>query len=817
MKIAINVEYVTAWGERLRLRMAGGKIIDMDCAADGLWLARLDVPARTETLDYNFELVAGDRVARREWGGTHRIKLDTSAESIMIFDAWCDMPDCRAFYTSMFSDVVFAHTAMPRKALLPNEIYIEVEAPTLRSTESLAIAGSSAQLGKWDTARLRPMAHIEGVRWGIAIDGSAIEGEVEYKFVVIDADGRVVRWEQGDNRRLPMYGTVGNMAGMVVGLRLRDSVVWRGAGVAVPVFSLRSEKSFGVGEFADLRLLADWCARCGERIIQILPINDTTMTGTWQDSYPYNANSTFALHPLYIRLSEIGTLHDKKRQTELEKLGVELNALPQVDYERVMTAKIECLRLLYKEYGKKCLASRDYKDFAKHNSSWLEPYAVFSVLRDRFGTADFAQWGEYAVFDSEKCKRFADENRDDVGFYSFVQFHLDKQLRAVRDYAHSKGVVLKGDIPIGISRTSVDAWTSPQLFIMNSSAGAPPDDFSVTGQNWGFPIYNWDEMAKDGYAWWRARFRKMAEYFDAYRIDHILGFFRIWEIPLNAVNALLGEFNPSLPYSEEEIRHAGFDFDRERDVAHDYSSDNVLWLEYRHKPGYFYPRISPFATPRFKALFDEQKRAFERLHNDFYYYRHNDFWRCVAEERLSVLTQSTPMLTCGEDLGMIPHCVPDVMRRQQILSLEIERMPKSTDVEFAVLSQYPYLSVCTTSTHDMNPLRAWWRENREKTQRYYNRVMEWWGEAPADASPEICRNIIERHLQSPSMLAILPLQDWLSVDGALRAVDAESERINVPANPRYYWRYRMHLTLEKLLGADAFNDAVASMISHSGR
>lgn len=813
MKIAISVEYVTVWGERLRLRMADGNTVEMNCAPGGSWLAQFDVPANTVGLDYCFELLVGEQIVRREWGEMHNIELDTTAKSVVVFDAWRDMPDARAFYTSMFTDVVFAHAAERAQPLRDGEIYIEAEAPTLRADERLAVAGSSALLGCWSETRLRPMVHREGVRWGVTIDGNAIEGQVEYKFVVVDADGRVVRWEQGENRRLPACGTTS----MVVGLRLRDNVQWRGAGIAVPVFSLRSEQSFGIGEFADLRLLADWCARCGERMIQILPINDTTMTGTWHDSYPYNANSTFALHPLYIRLAEVGKLHDKAAQTRFDRIGAELNALPQVDYERVMRAKTECLRMLYKEYGKKCLAGREYKAFARRNAAWLPQYAVFSVLRDKFGTAEFAQWGRYATFDQAKCDEVVAEYGDEVGFYCFVQFHLDKQLRAVRDYVHSKGVVLKGDVPIGISRTSADAWTQPQLFIMNSSAGAPPDDFSVTGQNWGFPIYNWEEMAKDNYAWWRARFRKMAEYFDAYRIDHILGFFRIWEIPLDAVNALLGEFNPSLPYSEQEIRDAGVDFDRERDVARDYSSDNVLWIEYRHKAGYYYPRIAPFATERFEALSDEQKRAFERLHNDFYYHRHDDFWRDVAQQRLSMLTSSTPMLACGEDLGMIPHCVPDVMRSQQILSLEIERMPKSSDVEFARLSAYPYLSVCATSTHDMNPLRAWWRENRDKTQHYYNRVMGFAGDAPEEASPEVCRNIVARHLQSPSMLAVLPLQDWLSIDGTLRLPDAEAERINVPANPNHYWRYRMHLSLEALLAADEFNSAIASLIADSGR
>ncbi len=813
MKIAINTEYFTTWGSRLRLRMADGNAVEMNCASEGSWLAQFDVSDNTAELDYRFELLVGERVVRREWGEAHHIILDTTAKSVVIFDAWRDMPECRALYTSMFTDVVFAHKAERMRQLQSNEIYIEAEAPTLRADERLAIAGSSAQLGRWSEAHLRPMVHIGGVRWCVAIDGNAIEGQAEYKFVVVDADGRTVRWEQGANRRLPVCGTTS----MVIGLRLRDSVRWRGAGVAVPVFSLRSEQSFGVGEFADLRLLADWCARCGERMIQILPINDTTMTGTWHDSYPYNANSTFALHPLYIRLAEVGILHDKAAQARFDRIGAELNALPQVDYERVMSAKTECLRMLYKEYGTKCLAGREYKAFARRNEAWLPQYAVFSVLRDKFGTAEFARWGKYATFDQAKCDEVVAEYGDEVGFYCFVQFHLDKQLRAVRDYVHSKGVVLKGDVPIGISRTSADAWTQPQLFIMNSSAGAPPDDFSATGQNWGFPIYNWDAMAKDDYAWWRARFRKMAEYFDAYRIDHILGFFRIWEIPLDAVNALLGEFNPSLPYSEQEIRDAGFDFDRERDVARDYSSDNVLWIEYRHKAGCYYPRISPFATERFAALTDEQKRAFERLHNDFYYHRHDDFWRDVAQRRLSVLTSSTPMLACGEDLGMIPHCVPDVMRHQQILSLEIERMPKSSDVEFARLSAYPYLSVCTTSTHDMTPLRAWWLENREKTQRYYNSVMGFAGEAPEEASPEVCRNIVARHLQSPSMLTVLPLQDWLSIDGSLRLPDAAAERINVPANPHHYWRYRMHLSLESLLAADEFNRAVASLIAKSGR
>ncbi len=814
MNVTVNIHYHTAWGEHLRLVFADGRHVAMSCAGD-VWVGAFKVASSTKPIEYKVEVVAGEAVVREEWGAIHSVATKTAAKHLVIHDTWSERPSNRAFYTSMFADTIFAHEVGSITSLSASGLRIEVEAPMLRRGEALAVSGSSESLGEWQASKVVPMTHIGNSVWSVSLD--VMPSMAEYKFVVIDAStGAVVRWEQGDNRRLP-YVAATNSATIVRGLRMRDALSWRGAGVAVPMFSLRSESSFGVGDFADLRLLADWCVKCGENVIQILPINDTTMTRTWKDSYPYNANSTIALHPLYINLEQAGKLRKKADRDHFAALGRELNALPQVDYERVLNAKFDYLHILFAESGAKCLASKEYKTFVEKNEGWLTPYAVYSALRDKYKTADFNRWGKYASYDAKECAKFAAKNAEAVDFYRFVQFHLDRQLHAAIEYGHSVGVALKGDIPIGVSRISVDAWVSPELFVMRSSAGAPPDDFSVTGQNWGFPIYNWEEMAKDGYAWWKTRFRKMAEYFDAYRIDHILGFFRIWEVPLDAVNALLGEFNPSLPYTADEIRWRGVDFDPSRDVAHDYSSDNVLWLEYRHKSGYYYPRITPFDTERFAWLNDQQKHAFAEIHNEFYYRRHNDFWKGIAEERLSMLVETTRMLTCGEDLGMIPDCVPEVMQRQQILSLEIERMPKDTGREFADVMHYPYMSVCTTSTHDMNPVRAWWRENRNTTQHYYNNVMQWWGEAPSDATPEICREIIGRHLASPAMLTILPLQDWLSIDGELRYADPDAERINVPANPTHYWRYRMHITLEQLLSADDFNAMVRAMIAAGGR
>ena len=394
-----------------------------------------------------------------------------------------------------------------------------------------------------------------------------------------------------------------------------------------------------------------------------------------------------------------------------------------------------------------------------------------------------------------------------------MQYHLDRQLRKVRDYLHSKGVVLKGDIPIGVSPTSVDVWQNPELFVQTSSAGAPPDDFAAEGQNWGFPLYNWEEMAKDDYAWWRARFAKMADYFDAYRIDHILGFFRIWAVPQGAKNALLGAFSPSLPYLVKEISSAGYEFDEESDVAKDLNDDNVLWLA--SEEGYV-PRISPFETEKFKTLSKLQQQAFCRLYDNFYYYRHNAFWGMTGAERLAKLITSTEMLACGEDLGMIPRCVPQVMRDQQILSLEIERMPKEYGVRVGDVLNNPYLSVCTTSTHDMSPLRLWWRDEAER-EYYFEKVLGLEGDAPADATAELCEQIVARHLASPSMLTVLPLQDWLSVSDELRSEDIERERINIPSDSHHYWRYRMHLSLEELLAASSFAEKIKLLIAENQR
>ena len=568
------------------------------------------------------------------------------------------------------------------------------------------------------------------------------------------------------------------------------------------MFSLRSEDDFGVGEFYDLKKMVDWAASTGQSILQLLPINDTTMLHTWQDSYPYNPNSTFALHPQFVNLPAAGVKVDEAYKA----LQAELNALDQIDYERVNNAKLELLHKAFDRTVKKLSAKKEYQEFVDKNSHWLLPYATFCVLRDLNGTPDFTKWKGYAKYSRKKVAAFCEEHRSEIDFWCFVQYHLDLQLSEVCRYAHSKGVIFKGDLPIGISRTSVDAWLYPELFHMDSQAGAPPDAFSADGQNWGFPTYNWEKMAEDGYAWWKSRLAKMSEYFDAFRIDHILGFFRIWEIPVGTLSGLEGYFNPALPFPASELESQGFDV-----------NDKGLFLQDPRQEGYYHPKIGARDTQSYYCLDAYRRAAFDRLYDDFFYRRNNEFWKDKAMMKLPALLDSTGMLACGEDLGMIPATVPQVMSDLRILSLEIQRMPKSVHDNFANPAWYPYLSVCTTSTHDMNPIRAWWEEDRQVTEQFWHEMLGGQGEAPYFCEPWICRRILDQHVWSPAMLTILPLQDWLSMDAQLRRQDPNVERINVPANSRHYWRYRMHLTLEQLAAAEEFNSTLGDMIAASGR
>jgi len=808
MTTNIQLQYHTQWGESVQLRL-GKRRIPMEYSFGGLWQIMLTGRDIHDGDYFTFEIVRDGKVVQREWR-VHRFNAPSAQKNIIVRSRWKGRPSNSAFYASAFSDVIFrrpdgASFRHPRReAPGLGNVCIRIPAPEVRSDEAVGLVGSGRELGDWKKVHLLSDATFPW--WVISLD---ITEPMEYKLVIVDSKTHEIKhWEEGPNHffaEVPPQDTQLVIADLQPQFPTQP---WRGAGVAVPVFSLRTEESFGVGEFNDIKRLVDWAVKAGQNVVQILPINDTTMTHTWQDSYPYNAVSSFALHPQFIHLPAAGVRQDAAYKARKE----ELEALPAIDYEAVNSAKLDLLRKLYLgAKGRQVMESEPYKAFAQANGDWLLPYAVFSVLRDIHGTPDFQQWGKMAAYSARKVAAFAAEHEQEVGFYCYLQYVLDQQLKEAVQYAHEHGVALKGDLPIGVSRVSVDAWQHPDLFHLDSQAGAPPDAFAEDGQNWGFPTYNWEKMAQDNYAWWRARMGKMGQYFDAFRIDHILGFFRIWEIPSQYKSGLMGHFNPALPYPGEVLRSQGF-------RPGTGNGTDVLFVEDPRQPDHWHPRISGDKTQQYAALSPEMKDRYNRLSEEFFWRRHDDFWKESALRKLPALLRSTGMLACGEDLGMIPACVPSVMDQLNILSLEIQRMPKDPKDAFGHPDRYPYWCVCATGTHDTSPLRAWWEEDRALTQRYYNEVLGCEGDAPYFCEPWVADLIVAQHMKSPAMLAILPLQDWLATDGEVRYQgNPADERINIPAIPRHYWRYRMHCTLESLVANDRLNAHLRTLAEAASR
>lgn len=889
MILKFNIHYHTLWGQKLQLAVFGQNdaVQSYEMRCDDLSVWNVEIQSDILNFNYQYQLIDQNGKMLPAYGGLRKFEVNSPKDTISITDIWRGPYGNVPFNSAVFSECFFKRPSVPIENASPDKnLIITLNCPQVNPERYVAITGNQPSLGNWDESRKVRLSESNYPLWKIALNSNEINFPLEYKYLIVDAvTDEIVKWEDGSNRVIEKV--TADVLNIVNDEHFQQPTSdWKGAGVAIPVFSLRSKKSFGTGEFEDLKLMIDWAAETGQKLIQTLPINDTTLHHTNKDSYPYNAVSVYALHPLYLRPEKIGKLKDKNRAQYFHEKQQELNDKHFVDYQQVMAVKWEYFTEIYLQEGVSVFESEEYKTFFENNCNWLIPYAVFSYLRDKNGTPDFEVWKEFSTYNKNKVEEFASPEQphySDVALFYFLQFHLHKQLTEVHLYARSKGVALKGDVPIGVSPNSVDVWVDPHLFNRNMQAGAPPDDFSVTGQNWGFPTYNWAEMEKDDYQWWRNRFAKMAEYFDAYRIDHILGFFRIWEIPDTDVWGLKGTFHPSLPFSKEELLSRGVNWDEKR-FLQPFMSRNVLsdlfgdltdkvkeqflnpdhsCSEYKFKPEFdtqkkikryfgnlqreltnedilirdglymlhsevlfvkdarmpdkYHPRISMHQSAVFQHLPADVRQVLEEIYVDYYYRRHTQFWKDHAYRKLPALVGSTNMLVCGEDLGMIPDSVPEVMQALEILSLEIQRMPKKPNMEFGMPSDAPYLSVCTTSTHDMTPVRAWWEEDAQLTQRFYNHALCQKGKAPEKCEQWIAEIIIMQHLHSEAMWVILPWQDWVAIEERLWLDNPFAERINVPSDTKNFWCYRMHIPLEKLLNDKKFNKKIRQFVSASGR
>ncbi|RZK63317.1 MAG: 4-alpha-glucanotransferase [Hymenobacter sp.] len=929
MTVHFSLPYRTTYGQRLVLcgslpalgywQLAEALPLHYD-EATTRWSAEVEVPAEAATapITYKYVLLFEGGGVVWEWGDNRTLALPAATGALEVRDFWrAPAQDDNELFTAAFTEALFrrpapapaakAATAKVAKAkkgkaektenpvetataaAAPN-LRLRLAAPRVATQHQICVLGSDPALGAWDQGPAVVLSDADYPTWQADVTLHHPAAELQYKYGLWDpATHTMVTLETGDNRVLPAGPAEAGT------LRIADDEgfryaagPWRGAGVALPVFALRSEKGLGVGEFPDLKLLVDWAVKTGMSVVQVLPINDTTATHTWVDSYPYAAISVFALHPQYLSLDGVAKLKDKKAATELTQLRTEFNAKDFVDYEPVMNAKWKFIKLLYQQEKAKFLADPAFHKFKVEQGAWLIPYAAFSGLRDRFGTADFHEWPqEFRA--PHALEQLVDEHGpdfDEFGLHLFTQFHLDQQLLEAVNYGRARHVVLKGDLPIGIYRHSVDAWTQPELYHLDQQAGAPPDDFSTTGQNWRFPTYNWERMAEDNYAWWKQRLSHLSRYFDMLRIDHILGFFRIWEMPADSVEGLLGHFSPALPLHRDEIqrRLGWFDYGRlcapyirwhllERTFGGDaqavfeefmtadqygaiqlrphvasqrqletYSEEEIQLHPEREefllrvRPGlyhfvnevlflpagndFYHPRITLNKSDSFKELDGDEtrRRLYDDIYVDFFFSRHENFWREQGLVKLPPVRYATNMLIAGEDLGMVPASVPGVMKQLGMLGLHIQRMPSNPKTEFGHPADAPYLSVVSPGSHDMSTLRGWWEEDHVRTQRFFETTLGHWRQlAPYYAEPWVIREIIGQHLRSPAMWAIFPLQDLLAMDNHLRRANPHDEQINVPSNPQHFWKYRLHLPLEELNDAAGLNEPLRALVAESGR
>ncbi len=889
MKLTFRLRYYTRTGQSLwmtgNLPSRGEKkeALPLQYFDHHSWQMSFELPPATaiEPFNYQYILRDSDGSSAEDWGRDRAlIPAEFGSNELLVIDSWNNAGAAEnAFYTEPFAQVLlagnFTEVYPPRPAEATHTF--RVKAPLLAKGQTLCLIGDGL-LGNWNTAKPLLLERSAGKsELTVAVDLRGQTFPLRYKYGVFDVEKNAfVRYEEGDDRLLNDSVAAGKHTLVADGFVRLPATTWRGAGVAIPVFSLRGKNSFGVGEFLDLKPLADWAKDAGLKLIQILPVNDTTATHTSADSYPYAAISAFALHPIYLNLAAVANPANKKLLSALEPERLRLNALPDLDYETVMKTKLDFLKKIFPSQKTEAFQKNEYKKFFAENEHWLLPYAAFCFLRDKSGTADFNQWTDHQRFDAKKIAALAKDN-DEIAFHLFLQFHLHLQLKEAAAHAHANGIILKGDIAIGVYRHSADVWQEPELYNTAIQAGAPPDAFAAKGQNWGFPTYNWPRMEADGFAWWKRRFSQMGHYFDAFRIDHILGFFRIWSIPTHAVEGILGHFVPAIPVEEKEFAARGIPFDCER-FLNPFITDPVLeeifgdasaairreFLEahssglYSLKPefatqqqvenyfaarkpdarsatikiglfdlitnvilleaeGKLHFRFGIEQTSSFKHLPPETRPKLRELYVDYFFRRQDDFWKQEALRKLPALKRVTNMLICGEDLGMVPPSVPVLMKQLGLLSLEVQRMPKALGLDFSRPKDAPYLSVVTPSTHDMSTIRGWWEEDRALTQKFFNQELGLPGDAPPQAGPEIVRAVVQSHLASPALWSIFQLQDLLGMDAKLRHASAQAERINIPADPKHYWRYRMHLTLEQLRTAKDFNTNLRQLLQQSGR
>jgi 4-alpha-glucanotransferase len=798
------------------------------------------------------------------------VTFDADEQDIMVYDDWQYLPIEKIVFKSRAFTKVLINQPVSIKATVcikPTH-YFSVHTTQLLTNKAVCLLVSSKEFNNWDINNPVFLSNENNV-WSVKLDLTHAVFPIEYKYAIYDfVQNKVVHFEDTHNRILAIKSEKGKLLILNQFADFRN-FAWKGTGVNVQLSALKTIHSWGVGDFSDMNKLADWSFAAGIKMIQLLPINDTTATFTIADSYPYSAISAFALHPIFLDIPKIAIDNKLAMPEKVFELAEKLNQEPVLNYESVLKLKLDTLKMIFDNNIYAFQKEKSFLLFFNENKNWLMPYAAFCFLRDKFQTADFNQWNEYKIYDEKLLLKLVDENSghfNEIAFHYFTQYYLHLQLTEAVEHAHQLGIIIKGDLPIGVGRYSVDTWMNPFLFHMEMQAGAPPDAFAKKGQNWSFPTYDWDAMKRTDYNWWRLRLKHMSHYFDATRIDHVLGFFRIWSVPIHAVEGIMGIFVPVISVTKNDFINAGISFDESR-FCNPYFTDEILTTLFNDKASWvkdifmtdgkfkstlntqrkiddfskandignqikqklfdllaevillkddkqeshYHFRIDMQETNSFKALPIIEQQNLNKLYVKYFYKNQNDLWNKAAQDKLDAIQQSTDMMICAEDLGMVPDMVEEVLMKREMLALQVQRMPKQSNMQFSHPENAPYLSVVTPSTHDMSTIRQWWEEDTSVAQNFYNHLLLQNGKAPFHCEPWICKEILLQHLKSTAMWAVFLLQDLMAIDEVTRIENPAEDRINNPANPHHHWDYRMHVSIEFLTQQKSFTNRIHQM------
>lgn len=649
-------------------------------------------------------------------------------------------------------------------------------------------------------------------------------------------------------------------------------------GTSVPVGALRTKKSLGSGEFLDLIPFADFCRKASLKVIQLLPVNDT---GT--ESSPYSALSASALNPLYISIESLPELEGpkddaahKKIISRIKKLRKQYDGLPRFPYDELRNLKDSILREIYTLHNSEITSSPQLQDWMSANP-WIKEYAVFKRLKVINMEASWKQWPEYRkVTPADIEALWSDEKlKEEHLYYAWVQMNLEAQFRTASEHIRSLGIMLKGDIPIMMNEDSHDAWAHPEFFNDHLRAGSPADGFNPLGQNWGFPTYNWKNLKKCNYSWWRDRLHQAAKYYQLFRIDHILGFFRIWAIPESECTALLGHTEPYEPVTVEELEELGFSKERIKwislphvptrlvqdvnngdylgthGILHtimDRIGDEELWLfkpdikgdkdiyaredipleirkvlaeKWRDRmfiqvePDCYYPNWSYDTTTAWKSLSDQEKRYISQYITEKMEDM-EELWEKQARELLGVLANTTTMTACAEDLGANIKSMPSVLNDLSIMSLRVVRWNRQWEKQgqpFFNFDEYPEKSVTTTSVHDSSTLRQWWLTEKDVEDFFKAFPPEEDSVIePGKYTPETAAYLLKKTAESRSIFCIHPVQDFFGLSETYYAENPEDERVNIPGSVNTFnWTYRLPVPVETLMKDTQLTKAIASV------